>query len=150
MKKFIFFSVLFAFASCSTYSEKEIQDFDTAIQEYIDSTGVAMEKTENGLYYKILKEGEGNQKIGYNDQVTFYYKAAYLKGKTFQIIRKDDPLTFKVNQMIIGWQDALMMLKEGGEIEIIIPPQLAYADKKTELIPANTILRYNLTVLKVQ
>ncbi len=150
MKKIILFSILFAFASCSTYSEKEIQAFDAAIQDYIDSTGVDMQKTESGLYYNILKEGEGDRTIGYNDQVTFYYKGAYLKGKTFQIISKDDPLKFKVNQLIVGWQDALMMLKEGGEIEMIIPPQLAYADKKTELIPANTILRYNLTVLKVQ
>lgn len=150
MKRTAFLVVLLVLASCTTYSDKELKEFDTAIQDYIDSTGISMERTESGLYYNIIKEGEGDHTIGYNDQVTFYYKASFFKGKTFQIIDKDDPLSYKVNQLIIGWQDALMLLKEGGEIEIIIPPQLAYADKNTGLVPANTILKYDLTVLKVE
>lgn len=150
MKRIAFFILLFAISSCTTYSDKELKGFDTDIQSYIDSTGVSMERTEDGLYYKIIKEGEGDRLIGYNDQVTFSYKASFFKGKTFQIIGKEDPLKYKVNQLILGWQDALMLLKEGGEIHIIIPPQLAYADNKTGLIPANTIIMYDLTVLKVE
>lgn len=150
MKQIVFFIGLLAISSCTTYSDEDLKGFDTDIQSYIDSTGVSMEKTEDGLYYNIIKEGEGDRLIGYNDLVTFYYKAAYLKGKTFQIIGEEDPLEYKVNQLIVGWQDALMMLKEGGEIQIIIPPQMGYADKNTGLVPANTILRYDLTVVKVQ
>ncbi len=142
--------LLFSITSCSTYSETELASFDEQIQHYLDSTGIKMQRTEEGLYYSILEEGEGEEYIAYNDLVTFYYKGSFLTGNTFQAISKNDPLSFKVSQLIIGWQDALMMLKKGGSIHIIIPPQMGYADKSSEIIPANTILEYELTVLDVQ
>lgn len=150
MKWIVFFALLFSITSCTTYSERELTSFDEKIQKYIDSTGLEMQKTEEGLYYSIIDEGEGENYIRYNDQVTFYYKGSFLSGNTFQAISKHDPLSFNVSQLIIGWQDALMMLKKGGSIHIIIPPQLGYADQKSDVIPANTILEYELTVLDVQ
>lgn len=142
--------LIFSITSCSTYSEKDLNSFDDQIQNYLDSTGLEMEKTEDGLYYSILEEGSGEEYIKYKDQVTFHYKGSFLNGNTFQVIDENNPLNFKVNQLIIGWQDALMMLKKGGRIHIIIPPQLGYANKASGLIPANTILMYELTVLDVQ
>lgn len=144
--------ILFALtvSSCSTYSEQDLKAFDNEIQAYLDSTNTEMESTEDGLYYSIIEEGEGEEYISYKDQVTFAYKGSFLNGNSFQVISKNDPLSFKVKQLIIGWQDALMMLKKGGKIDIIIPPQLAYANKSTDVIPANTILRYELEVIDVK
>lgn len=142
--------IVLALMSCTTYSEEELNSFDAKIQHYIDSTGLQMERTEDGLYYSILEEGEGEEFIGYKDHVTFYYKGSFLSGNSFQVISKNDPLNFTVSQLIIGWQDALMMLKKGGSIHIIIPPQLGYADRSSDVIPANTVLEYELTVLDVQ
>jgi FKBP-type peptidyl-prolyl cis-trans isomerase FkpA len=149
MKWIGLFILLFSIASCTTYSERDLASFDNQIKEYLDSTGLEMERTEDGLYYTIVEEGEGEEFIGYKDQVTFYYKGSFLTGNSFQVISKNDPLSFKVSQLIIGWQDALMMLKKGGSIHIIIPPQLGYADQSSSIIPANTILEYELTVLDV-
>ncbi|WP_107037489.1 FKBP-type peptidyl-prolyl cis-trans isomerase [Brumimicrobium mesophilum] len=145
-----FILLLASISSCTTYSDNDLESFDQKIQKYIDSTGLDMEKTENGLYYSILEEGEGEEFIKYKDQVTFHYKGSFLTGNTFQVIDENDPLSFKVNQLIIGWQDGLMMLKKGGRIHLIIPPQLGYADKSSDVIPTNTILEYKLTVLDVQ
>lgn len=150
MKWMGLFTFLLLLSSCSTYSENELKDFDQAIQKHLDSSGVEMERAENGLYYSIIEEGNGEEYIKYKDQVTFTYKGSFLNGSTFQIIDKNDPLKYKVNQLIIGWQDALMMLKEGGKINIIIPPQLGYATQKTDMIPANSILKYELEVLEVK
>ncbi|HLW29990.1 MAG TPA: FKBP-type peptidyl-prolyl cis-trans isomerase [Brumimicrobium sp.] len=149
--KWIGFTVLlFSIVSCTTYSEKDLESFDQEIQAYLDSTGLKMEKTESGLYYSILDEGTGENTIRYKDQVTFSYKGTFLNGNTFQVIGKDEPLVYKVSQLIVGWQDALMMLKEGGRIHIIIPPQLGYATQKTDIIPANSSLMYELEVLEVK
>jgi len=149
--KWIGFTVLlFSIVSCTTYSEKDLESFDQEIQAYLDSTGLKMEKTESGLYYSILDEGTGENTIRYKDQVTFSYKGTFLNGNTFQVIGKDEPLVYKVSQLIVGWQDALMMLKEGGRIHIIIPPQLGYATQKTDIIPANSSLIYELEVLEVK
>lgn len=150
MKWIGLFVIVLSITSCTTYSERELTSFDEQIQNYIDSTGLEMERTEDGLYYSIIEEGEGEEYIGYKDHVTFFYKGSFLTGNTFQAISKNDPLSFTVSQLIIGWQDALMMLKKGGSIHIIIPPQLGYADQKSDVIPANTILEYELTVLDVQ
>ncbi|PKR80140.1 peptidylprolyl isomerase [Brumimicrobium salinarum] len=137
-------------SSCSTYSDQELSAFDEKIKAHLDSLNKKMEKTENGLYYAIKDTGHGSEFISYKDQVTFTYKGSFLNGNTFQVIGKEDPLVYKVKQLIVGWQDALMMIKEGGKIEIIIPPQLGYATQKTDIIPANSILKYELEVLKVE
>lgn len=150
MKWIGIFVLLFSIASCTTYSERDLESFDQQIQSHLDSTGLKMERTEEGLYYSIIEEGEGEEYIAYKDNVTFYYKGSFLTGNTFQAIDKNDPLSFTVSQLIIGWQDALMMLKKGGSIHIIIPPQMGYADQRSDVIPANTILEYKLTVLDVQ
>jgi FKBP-type peptidyl-prolyl cis-trans isomerase FkpA len=150
MKWIGFFVLLLSITSCTTYSERDLDSFDQKIQAYLDSTGIAMERTENGLYYSILEGGHGDKFVGYKDQVTFSYKGSFLTGNTFQVIGKEEPLEYKVNQLIIGWQDALMMLKEGGKIHIIIPPQLGYATQKSDVIPANTVLEYELEVLEVK
>lgn len=149
-KVYFLFLALLPLVSCtSSYSEDETKQFDIQIQHYLDSTGLKMNRLVDGLYYKIINKGNGNRTIQFNDQVTFAYTGSFLNGKVFQKKSLHNPLTFKVNQLIIGWQEGLMMIKEGGSIEIIIPPQLGYGNKKTDIIPENTILKYKLTVLKV-
>lgn len=134
--------------SCSTYSENELKSFDTRIEKYIDSTGVEMTRAENGLYYNIIDQGV-DENIRITDRVTFYYTGEFINGEVFQTIPEDSPLTFHVRELIVGWQDALTLVGNGGEIEVIIPPHLGYGTKNTELVPPNTILKYRLKVVDV-
>lgn len=148
--KWLTFSILIlTLISCGSYSDYELGEFDKQIQEYIDSKGLDMTKTEDGMYYRILEEGTG-EFIRFNDLVKFYYKGYFIDGNAFQSIEESDAIEFKVNQLIIGWQEALMMLKEGGSIHIIIPPQLAYGKQEAGIIPEDSILQYELTVLEVK
>ncbi|MBW7867550.1 MAG: FKBP-type peptidyl-prolyl cis-trans isomerase [Brumimicrobium sp.] len=146
---FLFLLTFILLTSCGTYSEKELQNFDQQIQDYIQKNGLHFEKNESGMYYNILNEGVGEEFIQYQDQVSFAYKGYFLDGNTFQVVDESDPLNLKVNQLIAGWQDALMMLKSQGIIQIILPPQLAYGKKHTELIPENSILVYDIKVLSI-
>ena len=109
-----------------------------------------MEKLESGLYYSILSDTTGGELIRYTDQVTFYYSGEFLSGEVFQEIPKDAPLTFKVKELIAGWQEGLMQLHGPGTIQLIIPPSLGYGSKNTEKIPPNTILYYELTVTDIK
>lgn len=151
-KSYFFYFILLSIliSSCSSYSTKHKDKFDTMIEHYVDSTHLDMNKLDGGLYYKIIKPGNGKRTIQFTDRITFYYTGSFLNGKVFQEKTPKDALTFKVSQLIVGWQEAVMLLKEGGEIEIIVPPQLAYGKKNTDLIPPNSILKYDLTVAKVQ
>jgi FKBP-type peptidyl-prolyl cis-trans isomerase len=107
-----------------------------------------MTRAENGLYYNILDQG-AEEKIIITDRITFYYTGEFLNGEVFQSIAEKDALTFHVRELIVGWQDALTLIGNGGEIEVIIPPYLGYGSKNTELVPPNSILKYRLKVIDV-
>jgi FKBP-type peptidyl-prolyl cis-trans isomerase len=148
--KYYFYLVIGLLAtSCSTYSDSDLESFDETINKYIDSTGTDMTRVENGLYYNII--GQGNDRnIKITDRVTFYYTGEFLNGKVFQTIPKEEALTFYLRELIVGWQDALTLIGNGGEIEVIIPPDLGYGTKTTELVPPNSILKYRLKVIDVE
>jgi FKBP-type peptidyl-prolyl cis-trans isomerase FkpA len=146
---FYLLSLLLVFGSCKTYSEDDLLEFDNQIQELIKKNGWNMERAESGLYYEIIEEGNGEAYIRFNDQVTFYYTGRLTDGEVFQQIDKDVPLSFRVRELIIGWQEGLSFLKEGGSVRLVIPPHLGYGDKQTGLVPPNSILIYELSVLEV-
>lgn len=146
----LIFVIFLLLASCSTYSDSDLEAFDDEIQTYISEEGLKMNSFENGMYYNVHNEGDGEEYIKLTDRVTFHYTGSFLNGEEFQKIPKNDPVTFYVRELIVGWQDALSLLKEGGEITIILPPHLGYGSKKTGLIPANSILKYELKVLEVE
>lgn len=149
MKYYYLFILGLFIASCSTYSDSDLEAFDEKIENYLDSKGAEMTRVENGLYYNIIDQGE-SEKIKITDRVTFYYTGEFLDGEVFQTISKNEALTFHVRELIVGWQDALTLIGEGGEIDVIIPPHLGYGSKNTELVPPNTILKYRLKVLEVE
>lgn len=135
--------------SCQTYNEEDLAQFDQEIETFVASKSENFTKSESGLYYKIIEEGAREDYIRMTDEVTFAYKGTFLSGEVFQIITAEDAITFQVRELIAGWQEALMLLKENGKIHVIIPPYLGYGDKQTGLIPPNSILYYELEVLSV-
>lgn len=149
-KLILFALVSLLISSCSSYSEKEIKEFDNIIKAHIEEENLSMNQLENGLYYNIINEGNGEEYIKFTDEVIFIYTGRFLDGEVFQEVKESNPLNFKVSQLIAGWQDALSLIKKGGEINIILPPQLAYGTKNTGAIPPNSILKYNLRVLEVK
>jgi FKBP-type peptidyl-prolyl cis-trans isomerase FkpA len=137
------------FLSCSTYSDRDFEQFDQRIQQHLEASNTHMERMENGMYFHIISSGEG-ENIRLTDRVTFSYTGSFLDGEVFQVIRDHEALNYEVRELIIGWQEALVLIAEGGEIEIIIPPHLGYGNKDTGMIPANSTLHYRLKVLAVE
>ncbi len=135
---------------CKSYSEDDINSFNKAIDKYIEENDLKMTKTESGLYYNILEDTEQAPLIRYTDQVSFHYTGEFLDGEVFQIIPQEEALTFKVHELIVGWQEGLMQLHGVGSIVLIIPPHLGYGTKKTDKIPPNSILKYTLSVTEVK
>jgi FKBP-type peptidyl-prolyl cis-trans isomerase FklB len=83
--------------------------------------------TDSGLQYKVLKEGTGAIP-GPTDKVTVNYKGFLLDGREFDSsFKRGKPATFQVNGVIRGWTEGLQLMKEGGKMQLFIPPQLAYA-----------------------
>lgn len=82
--------------------------------------------TESGLQYKIISQGSGKSPSP-SDQVTVHYRGTLSSGQVFDSSHdRGKPATFQLSQVIKGWSEGLQLIKEGGKIQLVIPPGLAY------------------------
>ncbi|WOG28418.1 FKBP-type peptidyl-prolyl cis-trans isomerase [Endozoicomonas sp. 8E] len=80
----------------------------------------------SGLQYKVIKSGQGI-KPAENSEVTVHYEGRLLDGKVFDSsYSRNQPATFKLNQVIKGWTEGLKQMQEGSVWELYIPSELAY------------------------
>lgn len=85
--------------------------------------------TDSGLQYKVVKEGKG-EKPAAADTVKVHYKGTLLDGTEFDSsYKRNKPATFKANQVIPGWTEALQMMTPGSKYILYLPPELAYGDR---------------------
>ena len=147
MKLFYLFAILIGISSCSTYSDEELLDFDQQIERYLSEKNIECERSESGLYYKIINQGEG-QKIKYKDIISLKYRGELLNGLVFD--EQKDPVEFKLEQLIACWKEIILELNKGGKAFIVSPPQLGYGDHDLENIPKNSILTFEIEVTDVK
>lgn len=147
MRKIKQFLIIFLFVSCSTYSEQEIQDFDSEISSYIKRNKLKFIKSSSGLYYHLKKNGEGKF-IQYTDSISITYTGFLLNGKCIDFQKV--PVKFAVRDLIAGWKEVLIMCKKGSEVQMILPPSIAYGDHKLDNIPQNSILKFDMKVWDVK
>lgn len=146
MRIFLLLISLTLFASCKTYSEDEIAQFDKEIKAYIAKNKLQLTESESGLYYRIDEIGDG-EFIQAKDSIFVAYKGYLLDGTVFDYHKK--AIGFRVDNLIAGWKEVLYKMKMGGKAFLIVPPQLGYGDRKMDDIPENSILVYSLSVEKV-
>ena len=147
MRKLIHFLLFLVLTSCSTYSDQEIQDFDSKISSYIKKNKLKFIKSSSGLYYHLKKNGEGKF-ILYTDSVSITYSGFLLNGKRIDFQKA--PLNFAVRDLIAGWKEVLLMCKKGSEIKMILPPTIAYGNNILDDIPQNSILKFDMKVWDVK
>ena len=97
------------------------------------------------LIIKNLIVGTGPAVTSASQTVTIAYVGAlFANGKVFDSSFKDVPSTHTVSQpasgFVPGFSQGLLGMKVGGRREFIIPPSLAYGNKKNGRIPANSAL----------
>jgi len=89
-----------------------------------DEEGV--EVTESGLQYRVLEAGDGDTP-GAEDSVEVHYEGTLIDGTVFDSsYERGEPVSFRVDQVIDGWQEALQLMSVGDTWEIVIPAELAY------------------------
>lgn len=149
MKKLIlFFGVLSLLTACGkTYSEEELSDFDKQIEEYLAKEDIKCKRSDSGMYYKIIEQGEG-RKIRFRDEVSFTYTGKFLDNKVFD--EQKEPVTFRVDVLIGAWKEIMLELNEGGKAFLVAPPSLGYGTHDLEDIPKNSILVYEMHVTAVK
>jgi FKBP-type peptidyl-prolyl cis-trans isomerase len=104
----------------------------------------------SGLMYKILHNGYG-KRPALNDTVTVFYTGSLINGTVFDGTEANLPAQFKASQLIPGWTEALLNMREGDQWHIVIPANLAYGARGAGqgVIPPNQTLVFDLTLVTV-
>ncbi|MDT8347003.1 MAG: peptidylprolyl isomerase [Flavobacteriaceae bacterium] len=116
----------------------------------LDELAKDFTETPSGLRYKILKKGAG-KKVEKGHQVSVHYTGKLTDGRVFDSSKsRNQSFSFYAGngQVIAGWDEAVQLLKVGDQVEIVLPPELAYGSLGAGgIIPPNAILIFEIEVL---
>lgn len=89
------------------------------------------------------------------DTVTVNYVGSLAGGTIFDASANHGnagfTFTLGARQVIKGWDEGIVGMKEGGKRKLIIPPSLAYGNQAIgNVIPANSTLLFEVELVKVQ
>ncbi len=105
--------------------------------------------TASGLQYEVITGGTGPMPTT-DDEVQVNYEGKMLDGTVFDSsIARGQPVTFPLTGVISGWTEGLQLMKEGSKYRFFIPANLAYGETGASTIPPNSVLTFEVELLKV-
>ena len=106
--------------------------------------------TPSGLQYKIITEGKGAVPAD-TSSVKVHYKGTLIDGTQFDSsYDRKEPTTFRANQVIKGWTEALTMMPVGSKWELYIPQDLAYGARDAGQIKPFSTLVFEVELLDIE
>jgi FKBP-type peptidyl-prolyl cis-trans isomerase FklB len=104
----------------------------------------------SGLQYEIITEGNG-AKPSASNKVTCHYHGTLTDGTVFDSsVKRGQPATFPLNQVIKGWTEGLQLMPVGSKWRFFLPPHLAYGERQTGAhIGPNSTLIFEVELLGI-
>lgn len=131
-------------------------DEEVVLNHFLDTSSQKFPKIpdENGLYFYLLKKGNGKAaKAG--DAITIRYTGTFLNGEIFDnSTYEKEALSFKLGepgQVIKGIELSIYKMKEGDIAKILLPSSLAFGSKGSAggiVSPFKTVT-FALEILKI-
>ncbi len=114
------------------------------------ATAKGATRTASGIVIRTLKAGTGATPTA-TDQVKVHYEGTFVDGTVFDSsIERNEPATFPLNGVIPCWTEAVQLMKVGGKIQIICPPDLAYGDEgRPPQMPGGATLVFQVELLDI-
>ena len=119
---------------------------------FLDSIAQAegVVKTESGLCYKVLTAGKGAIPTK-TDKVKVHYRGTLIDGTEFDSsYSRNEPTSFRANQVIAGWTEALTMMPVGSKWMLYIPQELAYGSRDMGTIKPFSTLVFEVELLEIE
>ncbi len=144
--------------ACNQEKEKMAQEHhanplgDAANQKFLADNAAkdGVVKRPSGLQYRVLQTGSGKSVTNGNDMVTVTYKGWLINGKVFDQTQPGKTATFPAGRLIPGWVEALSLMKEGDEWQLVIPSDLGYGARGAGAdIPPNQTLVFDMKLIAV-
>ena len=140
--------IAFTLSSCAKKkAEKQAEEDEAIIQQYITDNNLDALPTGSGLYYVIDNPGTGLSCTS-NSTVRVAYSGYYTDGTIFD----ESDLTgieFSLQGVIAGWTEGIPYFKEGGNGKLLIPSALAYGKNGNSTIPGNTVIIFDINLIDV-
>ncbi|NDD15875.1 MAG: peptidylprolyl isomerase [Chitinophagia bacterium] len=137
----LFIFGLLSQTSCSKSSASETDQMTS----YAAKNNITYVSDPSGVLYQIITAGNSN-KPRLTSTITVTYTGKLMNDKTFD----SGTITYPLNNLIPGWQIALPLIGEGGQIKILIPSSLGYGSSGSGSIPGNSPLYFDVSLLKVK
>ena len=104
----------------------------------------------SGLQYKVLTAGTGEVATK-DDNVTVRYEGKTIDGNVFDSSYKRNPdtSTFRPDQVIKGWTEALTSMPAGSTWMLYIPQELAYGSRAAGQIKPYSTLIFKVELVKI-
>ena len=132
--------------------EEKYADNKAAGEKFLaeNKTKEGVKTTPSGLQYKVITEGKGEIPAD-TCKVKVNYKGTLIDGTEFDSsYKRNEPSTFRANQVIKGWTEALTMMPVGSKWELYIPQELAYGSRDQGQIKPFSTLIFEVELLSIE
>ena len=105
--------------------------------------------TDSGLAYEVIAAAEGDKPAA-TDNVTVHYEGTLIDGTVFDSsIKRGEPTSFTLNQVIPGWTEGLQLMAVGSQYRFHIPAALAYGENGPPGIGPNQTLVFEVELISI-
>jgi len=132
--------------------EEKYADNKAAGEKFLEENKAkeGVQTTASGLQYKIIKEGKGAVPTD-SSTVKVNYKGTLIDGTEFDSsYKRNAPASFRADQVIKGWTEALTMMPVGSKWELYIPQDLAYGPRNAGQIKPFSTLIFEVELLDIE
>ena len=103
----------------------------------------------SGVQYKVIKEGTGAIPSD-TSLVKVNYEGRLINDTIFDSsYKRGEPATFRANQVIKGWTEALTHMPAGSVWEVYIPQEMAYGERAQRNIDPFSALIFKIELIEV-
>ena len=103
----------------------------------------------NGVQYKVIKEGTGAIPTD-TSLVKVHFEGCLINDSIFDSsYKRGEPTTFRANQVIKGWTEALCHMPAGSVWEVYIPQDQAYGEREQNIIKPFSALIFKIELIEV-
>ncbi len=147
------FNAIEAFRTFEGERERRITEAKEKAEAELNKIAAGFEKTNSGLRYQIIQNGNG-KKAEKGNQISVHYKGQLVDGTVFDSsYQRKQPIDFTVGigQVIAGWDEGLQLLQVGDKARLVIPSHLAYGSQGAGgVIPPDATLIFDVELMDVK
>ena len=134
----------------AAYQKKVYEQYQAdslLIVDYLsENDSLAVFDEKYGFFYHIITPGGETHPDTYST-ITVKYKGMLLDGTVFDQTEGEESVQLYLNNLISGWKIVLPLIGAGGKIILYLPSAYGYGETKMDVIPANSVLIFDVDLL---